>query len=87
MPMADEYQYIEIEGTRQDFIKKLNKEGEQCWIPVWQTMIRPRISITTGYFAIYLYRKYSTTNRSRQEQKIICNEEGINNYPTLGAEI
>lgn len=83
MPMADEYQYIEFEGTKEDFIKRLNQEGEKCWIPVWQKMIEPLTAY--GKYSVYMYRKYSTTNRTRQEQKIICNEERINNYPQFSS--
>lgn len=83
MAMANEYQYIEIEGTKKDWIERMNQEGEKCWIPIWQKMEEPLIS--HGTYSCYFYRKYSTTNQSRQEQKIICNEERINNYPQFSS--
>ncbi|KYC53830.1 MAG: hypothetical protein AMQ22_00029 [Candidatus Methanofastidiosum methylothiophilum] len=85
MAMVDEYYFLEVEGSRTDFLRELNKKALDGYRPIWKTLDENRI--LPNEFSCYMFRKISTTPQNNLEIKTICNEEGINNFPLYMGEL
>lgn len=86
MAMVDNYCFLEVKGSRADFLKEMNKKALDGYRPIWQTLKEPNSSFF-DIFSCYMFRKISTTPQNNLEIKTICNEEGINNFPLYQGEI
>ena len=66
---CEEFKYIEVKGTVEEFTEELNEYGKKCWIPIWQKMVEDP---ENNFYSVWLYRKFNPIVRKKEAEKKIA---------------